>query len=181
VNTISHIAIPYSRALFGLALETNQLEEIYKDAETLYEVCKSNREFGLMLKSPIIQTSLKLKIITSIFGNKIAKLTLSFLSLITRKKREVLIPDIALAFIDLYKDHKGILPTHLKTAGPITDALRSEVTEIMKKFTGKEIELIPEVDEELIGGFVLQWNDKQYDSSILSQIKEMRKSLTGKK
>lgn len=35
-----------------------------------------------------------------------------------------------------------------------------------------------EIREELIGGFILQWNDKQYDASILKQIKEMKKGVT---
>ena len=47
----------------------------------------------------------------------------------------------------------------------------------MKQFTGKEIELMGEIKEELIGGFILQWGDKQYDASILKQIKEMKKSV----
>ena len=78
-----------------------------------------------------------------------------------------------------YKDHKGILPTYVKTAGPLSEMLRKQVIDVMKKFTGKEIELIGEVKEELIGGFILQWNDKQYDSSILKQIKEMKKIVAG--
>ena len=113
-----------------------------------------------------------------IFEANVSNLTLTFLSIITRKKRESFIPDISLAFIELYKDYKGILPTTVQTAGPLSDKLRSEVVDVMKKFTGKEIELMGEIKEELIGGFILQWNDKQYDASILKQIKEMKKGVT---
>ena len=176
---ISHIAIPYSKALFDLSLENKVLEETLGDIELVGKICKSNRDFRMMLKSPIIHTSKKIKILQSIFEKEVTQLTMLFLSIIARKKREFVIPDICLAFIELYKDHKGILPTYVKTAGPLSEMLRKQVIDVMKKFTGKEIELIGEVKEELIGGFILQWNDKQYDSSILKQIKEMKKIVAG--
>lgn len=133
----------------------------------------------MMIKSPIIHTSKKITILNAIFDKKITKLTFTFLSILAKNKRESLIPDVCLAFIELYKDYKGILPTHILTAGPISDSIRDQVVEVMKKFTGKEIELIGEVKEELIGGYILQWDDKQYDASILKQIKEIRKSVSG--
>ena len=176
---ISHIAIPYSKALFDLSIENNVLEDTFRDIELVDRICKSNRDFQMMLKSPIVHTTKKIKILRSIFEEEATKLTLTFLSIITRKKRESFIPDICLAFIELYKDYKGILPTHVKTAGPLTETIRKQVIDVMKKFTGKEIELMGEVKEELIGGFILQWNDKQYDASILKQIKEMKKSVAG--
>jgi len=179
VINISHIAIPYSKALFDLSIENNVLEETFKDIELVDSICKSNKDFRMLLKSPIIHTSKKIKILHSIFGTEVTKLTMTFLSIITRKKRESFIPDICLAFIDLYKDYKGILPTYLKTAGPLTEMIRKQVVDVMKGFTGKEIELMGEVKEELIGGFILQWNDKQYDASIMKQIKEMKKNVAG--
>jgi F-type H+-transporting ATPase subunit delta len=60
---------------------------------------------------------------------------------------------------------------------PITDEIRAEVLEVMNKQTKGSIELIEEVKEELIGGFVLQWKDMQYDASILSQINKMKKGM----
>ena len=176
---ISHIAIPYSKALFDFSIENKVLEETFKEIELVDSICKSNQDFRMMLKSPIIHTSKKIKILQSIFGKNVTKLTLTFLSIIARKKRESFIPDICLAFIELYKDHKGILPTCVKTAGPMSDLIRKQVIEVMKNFTGKEIELMGVVKEELIGGFILQWNDKQYDASILKQIKEMKKNVAG--
>jgi len=178
VINISHIAIPYSKALFDLSIENDVLEDTYHDIELIDSVCKSSRDFRMMLKSPIIYTSKKIRILHLIFEPTVSKLTLTFLSIITRKKRESFIPDISLAFIELYKDYKGILPTYVKTASPLSDQIRNEVIDVMRKFTGKEIELMGEIREELIGGFILQWNDKQYDASILKQIKEMKKGVT---
>jgi len=177
LENISHIAVPYAKALFEFALERDAIERVYKDIQALTSLCKSNRDFLLMLKSPILKTEKKQKIILAIFKDSVSEITRGFLKIITEKKRESLLPDMALAFIDIYKDYKGILTTCLKTAVPVTEEVRKTLLEMMSNQSTGSIELIEEVKEELIGGFVLQWKDKQYDASILNQINKMKKGM----
>jgi F-type H+-transporting ATPase subunit delta len=177
LDTISHIAVPYAKALFDFTVEKDAVEEVYKDMQALTSLCKSNRDFLLMLKSPIIKTERKKKILAEIFKDSISEISRGFLKIITTKKRESLLPDMAQAFIQLYKDYKGILTTYLKTATPVTDEVRKKVLELMNNQTKGSIELIEEINEELIGGFVLQWKDMQYDTSILNQINKMKKRM----
>ena len=177
MENISHIAVPYAKALFAFALERNVIETVYKDMQTLASLCKSNRDFLLMLKSPILKTEKKQKIMIAVFGNSLSEVSMGFLKIITAKRRESLVPDMAVSFIELYKEYKGILTTYVKTAVPLTDELRKEILEVMSKETKGSIDLVEEIKEELIGGFVLQWHDKQYDASILNQVNKMRKGM----
>lgn len=171
---IAPTAIPYAKALFDLAKERNELEMIIKDMKLIASAC-SSKDFMMMLKSPVINSDKKLKIVREVFKDAISKTTFTFLEIIIRKRREKFIPDIAESFEDFYQDHKGILVTHVRTAVPVTPEIRKEIIGIMKKHTDKEIVLEEETDEELIGGFVLNWKDKQYDASILNQINKLRK------
>jgi len=177
LENISHIAVPYAKALFEFSLEKNALESVYKDMQALASLCSSNRDFLLMLKSPILKTEKKQKILSAVFKDSVSDITRGFLKIITAKKRESLLPDMSLAFVDLYKDYKGILTTWLKTAVPVTEEVRKQILEKMNTQTKGSIELLEEVKEELIGGFVLQWKDKQYDASILNQVNKMRKGM----
>jgi F-type H+-transporting ATPase subunit delta len=174
---VSHIAVPYAKALFDLTIEKNLLEETMKDMLEVADLYKANKDFRMMLKSPVISEGKKKIIFTRIFEKTLSKLTFTFLLIIIRKKRESYIGDIASAFIELYKDHKGILTTTLKTAVPVTDDIRLSVRDLMKNQSKGEIELIEEVNAELIGGFILQWKDKQYNASILKQINRLHRGL----
>ncbi|MDP4280696.1 MAG: ATP synthase F1 subunit delta [Bacteroidota bacterium] len=169
-----HIAAPYAKALFDLAMEQPDPEKILADIHLVNNVCAENRTFRLMLKSPIINSGKKLKVIDAIFASKVEKLTLSFLHILIRKNREMFLQDIVAGFINLYKKYKGILTTKLKTATPVTPDIRKAVIALMEKQTGKKIDLVEEIRDELIGGFILEWEDKQYDSSILNDIKKLR-------
>ena len=173
---ISHIAIPYAKALFDLAVERNSLEETMKDMKIVAGLCRTNRDFKLMLKSPVIKTGKKTKIIRAGFDKVLSELSLTYLMIILRKRRESIIPDLAEEFGELYKDHKGILTTFLQTQVPLKEELRSRLVKILKEQTRKEIELVEELNTEMIGGFILRWKDLQYDASILNQINKLKKS-----
>ncbi|MGE5424293.1 MAG: ATP synthase F1 subunit delta [Syntrophothermus sp.] len=174
---ISPTAIPYAKALFDLAKERNELEAVMKDMQVIASISSSNKDFMMLLKSPIIHSDKKIKIIREVFRETTGVTTLTFLEIIIRKKREKFIPEIALAFQELYQDYNNILVTHVKTAAPITTEIREEIIRIMKEHTSKTIELEEEIDKDLIGGFVLNWKDKQYDASILSQINQLKKNV----
>jgi F-type H+-transporting ATPase subunit delta len=177
LEKISNIAVPYAKALFDFALERNALDSIHKDMQALTSLCKSNRDFLLMLKSPILKTEKKQKILKAVFRDSISEITQGFLKIITAKRRESLLPDMALAFVDLYKDYNGILTTYVKTAVPLTEEIRKKILEVMNSQATGNVDLVEEVKEELIGGFVLQWKDMQYDASILNQVNKMRKGM----
>ena len=175
MENISHIAVPYSKALFSLAEEKNVLDDVLKDMQGITSLCNSNRDFLLMLKSPVIRTDKKQKIISAVLEGTVSQLTMGFLMILISKRRESLIRDIAVAFVELYKEYKDILTTTVKTAVPVSGEIRNQILEIMKTQTNGEVELIEEVKTELIGGFLLQWKDKQYDASILKQINKLKR------
>jgi F-type H+-transporting ATPase subunit delta len=175
---VSHVAVPYAKALFDLTLEKNLLEETLKDMQLVADLCNKNKEFRMMLKSPVISEGKKKIIFTKVFEKAVSKLAFNFLLIIIRKKRESFVEDIALAFIELYNDHAGILKTTLRTAAPVDDDIRSAVREIMKDQSKGEIRLLEEVDAELIGGFIIRWKDRQYNASILKQIKRLQRGVT---
>ena len=177
MENISHIAVPYAKALFDFALERDAIDSVHKDMQALTSLCKSNRDFLLMLKSPILKTEKKQKILKAVFRDSISEITLGFLKIITAKRRESLLPDMAMAFVDLYKDYKGILTTLVKTAVPLTEEIRKKILEVMSTQAKGKVDLVEEIKEELIGGFVLQWKDMQYDASILNEINKMRKAM----
>ena len=145
--------------------------------QALASLCKSNRDFLLMLKSPILKTEKKQRILIAVFKDAISEITSGFLKILTAKRRESLLPDMAVAFIGLYKDYMGILTTVVKTAVPLTEDLRKEILRLMSTQAKESVELVEEIREELIGGFVLQWKDMQYDASILNQVNKMRKEM----
>jgi F-type H+-transporting ATPase subunit delta len=173
----SKITIRYAKALFDLALERNVLEQVKDDMALISLVCLENRELRGMLHNPVINVDKKQKVMFKIFGSHINTLTLSFINIISRKRREYYIDGIASDFVSLYKDYKGIKTAYVTSAVALIDSERMAMLNILKNLTGKEIELIEKLKSDIIGGFVLSMDNYQVDQSITNKIKELKKDF----
>lgn len=172
------LATRYAKSLLDLAVERGQLEEVFADMQWMQAVCKSNRDFLTLLKSPVISGDKKIKIVDAVAGGKLSKLTTAFHTLLTSKTREANLPEIAAAFIAQYKEYKNIHIVKLTTASPATDEVKNAITRQVKKTGGFEnIELEEKVDKDIIGGFVLQIGDKMIDASIAYDLREIAKQF----
>jgi len=172
---ISLVSERYAKALFELAVEKKQEDAIYSDARELVSVCQENKLLVLVLKSPVIGEQKKEKILKDLFESRFNGMTMKFLLILVRKNRELYIPEIARKLITMYKEYKKILSVTLTTAIPMTEAIRNRVSTIMKDYTKWQVELVQKIDPKIIGGFILNWNDMQYDASIYYQIERMRR------
>lgn len=172
------LATRYAKALLDLAVEKGQLEQVYEDMQWVKAVCKSNRDFVNLLRSPIISADVKKKVLEAVTAGKLNELTTAFMRLLITKGRESNLPEISTAFIDAYKVEKNIHTVKLTTATPVTDATKEAILNQVKKSAGFEkIELEEKVDADLIGGFVLQIGDKLVDASIAYDLKTIAKQF----
>ena len=166
----------YAKSLLELAKEQNTLELCKTDMASVVSLCQNSRELVLLLKSPVVKTDKKLAIIAEVFVG-CSPLVLSFINLITKKKREALLFDIAQGFLDLYKIDQGIESATLTTAVALDEDTRQQVLDFIKKQGVSQVDLIEQVDESLIGGAILRLGDKQLDASVARQIKDLKQSF----
>lgn len=172
------LASRYAKSLLDLSIEKGELETVYADMQWLQAVCKSNRDFVSMLKSPVISSDKKEKILEAVTTGKISAMTAGFNRLLAIKHRESNLPEITAAFIALYKAHKNIYIVKLTTAAPVSDAVKEEIVSQVKKTSDmQQIELETSVDEKLIGGFVLQAGDKMIDASIAYDLRQIARQF----
>lgn len=165
----------YAKSLIDLSVERNELDLVYKDMQYLQAVCKGSREFVSVLKSPVIPIDKKAKAINAVTGEKISKLTTAFNNLLINKNREFYLPEIVEAFIDQYNAIKGIHKVKLTTAAPISDEVKKSIVRKMINETSLEhIELESVVKEELIGGFILEFNNNLLDVSIQRDLRDLK-------
>jgi F-type H+-transporting ATPase subunit delta len=172
------IATRYSAALFNLARERKEIEQIHQDMSLFLKTCEENRDLVLLLKNPIIPPFKKEAIVKNIFEGKVEKVIMEFMSLVVRKNRAAFLVDISRQFHNRYNEFKGIEKATLTTPFQLSKALRGEFVEYIKGINNKEIELREEIDEDLIGGFVIRTEDQKIDTSIKSGLAKLKRQLT---
>ena len=168
------INVRYAKSLFQLAKEKKLSDEIKKDIQFILETFQENEHLYTMLDYPVIKISKKTQILQELFKDKINHYTLSFLMLIVKNKREKHLKNICLNFLDIYARENGIKKAVITTA---VDLSRTQIESIKKSIEKKfksPVEMETKVDQALIGGVIIQVDDKQLDLSVSRQIANLR-------
>jgi len=167
----------YAKALLELAIEQGNLEKVAADMAYMHKVCSEEKEFVILLNSPIIKSDKKISIFNSLFGD-FDRLSTMFIDLIAKNRREYMLGDIAASFDAQLKAHKGIVPVTLISAKPLNAKTKDMIMEKISASVKGKLEVNEEIDESLIGGFIVRMDDKQIDASIATQFKNLKQRLT---
>jgi F-type H+-transporting ATPase subunit delta len=173
------IAYRYAKSILELAAEQNDLSRVSEDFDYLREAFKG-RELHNLVKSPIINKAKKLDIFNKLFTGKLSDLTVVFLNRVITKGRESLIPEILTSFVDQYNEKKGIVAATLITTSDISNSAMENLKRKINAFVGadKQITLEVKKDDSLIGGYVLEYEDKRYDASVKYKLENIQKSFS---
>lgn len=171
------INLRYATALYDLAVERDQVEQTYKDVQLIAEVCRSNKDLRLLLKSPVIFTDKKLRIIREIFKDNIGQLTLGFIEVLAKKRREEYLEGIANSLIAIYREAKNIKVAEVTTAVKLDEEQRQYLMSILIKQTGSQIILEEIIDPSIIGGVIVRMEGVKFDDSIKSKIQALKQEF----
>ena len=171
------IASRYAKSLIELAEIQGNLNMIYDDICSVKEISHTNQDFNALIKSPVIKTEIKSKIINNIF-EKSQNLTIQFLNKVIDSRRENLLPEICESFISMYNNIKGIAQANVITAMPLDETNIQKIKNyISKKINKPNVQLEIKVDNGIIGGLIIKYEDKLLDMSIKSELHKLKLSL----
>jgi len=168
----------YAKALLALAEDNNILERSYYDLKFVNEVFSLQKDLKILLKSPVVRIGQKQSVIRHMFENKLHPLILNYMLIIVRKQRGHLLEGISGAYLKVYKKYLGIETVRITTASPLDDKNREKALMAARELTPYQVEFEENIDPDIIGGFVLDLGDKQYNASVQYRMARLRKHLT---
>jgi len=171
------LASRYAKSLVDLAIEKGQLEVVRADMQVLQQITKGNPDVVTLLKSPVIKPDKKQKILAAILEGKISNVTSLFIQLLVAKGRESNLPEITTEFARQYNLLNNISKVKITTAVPLDAAILSAIKQKVEAGSDKKIEMETAVEPDLIGGFVLETDDRLFDASILRDLKDIKKQF----
>ncbi|MFL2607376.1 MAG: ATP synthase F1 subunit delta [Flavobacteriaceae bacterium] len=173
----SRAAIRYARAIYEIADEEKLVEEVYNDMIRISKLNRDSFDFKNLLSNSIIDNIDKKKAILSLI-EKNNSITEKLLDLLIRNKRVAIISDISSSFIQLYNKHNNIKEAVVITASPINKNLENQILSQIKIPEAKSITFTNLVDSSIIGGFIIQYDGKEYNASIKQNLKNLKTELT---
>ena len=174
----SRAAIRYAKAVLDQANHANISEVVFGDMKSIQATLAGSKELRVVLQSPVVKAEDKKQALLQIF-EKNSDVTKALIQILTSNKRINLLGGVALAYVDLYNDSKGVKTATVITAVTLTPEIEAKVLSKLKEMTGSEnITINNIIDEHIIGGFILRVGDLQYNASIANQLGNLKREFS---
>jgi F-type H+-transporting ATPase subunit delta len=170
-------AIRYAKAILNLAKDSKEETIVNDDMLFIATTISENDEFEVMLRSPIVKSSDKIKVLNALFHGKVNNITLGLFHLLQDNKRIAMLHSIAKQYSIIYDFDKCMQVAKVTTAVPLTKAIEAKVLAKILALTGNKANLENEINPDILGGFILRVGDMQYDASISNYLNELKKEF----
>jgi F-type H+-transporting ATPase subunit delta len=171
------VARVYARAMLDLAAAPGQEDELLAEVQELGRAIDADAELATFLASPLVSGEARAEVLEKVFRRRASDLLVDSLEVINRHGRLGLLPAIAAAYRDEYRELRGLVDAHVTTAVTLSKAQRASLSAAIAKFTGKQPELIEHVDPSILGGLMVEVAGEKIDSSLATRLHDVGTSL----
>lgn len=173
----ARIAVRYAKALFDLALDSNVIDGVYRDMKDISRLC-AMEEVKDVISNPVIPLQKRKDAVIALTGDDAEKVTVDFISLMFTHGRGEFLAAAARNFIDLTRRHRGIRQVTVTTAVPVDEPTKKEMAALIGGQKAGTVEFNEQIDESIVGGFILRVDDSYVDASVRNRLNRFRKEFS---
>ncbi|MDK2800163.1 MAG: F-type H+-transporting ATPase subunit delta [Clostridiales bacterium] len=178
---MNSISKRYAQALLLIAQEKDALTAYEQQLKECSCIIQSNKAIYEILSNPENSHAIKVNLLNRLFGNSVSKDILNLLKLLIDKKRLNLLNDILMAYKEGVHAFVKSLDVNIISAFPLTsDEMDRIKSKLKEKYNVSEVNLIPIIDESLIGGFKLVIGNQVIDQSIKGMMHTLKNQIITK-
>ncbi|MFQ5495084.1 MAG: ATP synthase F1 subunit delta [Phycisphaerae bacterium] len=171
------IARVYSAAMLELAESQGEVDFLLGELTDFVHALGRLEGLASFVSDPTIDPEARRRTIEKLFRGRYSDLLVDSLQILNRKGRLGMIEAVAEAYRMAQEELRGRVTVVVRTAAPLSKALRDRLSAVIAKRTGKDPDLIEQTDESLLGGLVVRLGDDQFDGSVASDLKRLGRVL----
>ena len=173
------VAKTYGDALFELAVESGQVDEMLDEARSIQQILHEDNELSKLMNHPKIVKEEKIEILEQIFKGRVQAEITGLMRMLVSKGHYGEMESVFAYFIDQVKEYKNIGTAYVTAPMPLSDSQKEQIKKKLLETTKYvEFELHYDVDESLIGGMVIRIGDRVVDSSVKSRLMTLTRELS---
>ncbi|KPJ61281.1 MAG: hypothetical protein AMJ46_03065 [Latescibacteria bacterium DG_63] len=169
----------YAEAFFLLAEKTDGTKAILNDLESLVGLLRQMPTLLSFLESPDVGQQEKLKFLESSLRERVKETTWLFLTLLLKRKRVALLPEILSEYVAIDEERRGIQRIRIISAVSLDRGEEELLTSTLRRITGKKVLAETRVDPTILGGVIVYLNGKVIDGSMRCRLEELKDQLLG--
>ena len=174
---IGVISVRYARALLKSATDAKIEEAVYTEMQQLARSYVEVPQLRFTIDNPMLSKEKKETLLLTAVGKKPSALTKTFIQLVLKEDRENVMQFIANSYVTLYRQQKNIIRGRLITAAQVTPATEQKMRQMVESKTNGTVEFETEVNPDIIGGFILEYDTFRMDASVKTKLNSILNTL----
>lgn len=175
------IGARYATALYQLAAENNQQDQIFNELRVFNEALTHDKSIVEFLSSPVITPAEKEKAFANAFKSlKVSELIKQFVYLLAKKQRLDIFGAIVEGYQAIADEKHGVVRGVVRSASVLAPEERKRVEETVNRVTKRQSILLYKEDPTLLGGLLAQVGSYTFDDSLSSHLRRMNEQLSNR-
>ena len=174
---IGVISVRYARALLKSATDAKIEQQVYAEMQQIAKSYIEVPQLRATIDNPMLSKDKKQALLLTAAGREPSDLMKAFISLVLKEDRENVMQFIANSYVTLYRQQKNVIRGRLITAAAVSPATEQKMRQMVESKTNGTVEFETEVNPDIIGGFILEYDTYRMDASVKSKLNSILNSL----
>ncbi len=174
---IGVISVRYARALLKSATEAKIETSVYEEMQTLAKTYAEVPQLRQTIDNPMLSKDKKQELLLTAVGENPSDLTKAFIGLVLKEDRENVMQFITNSYVTLYRQQKNVIRGRLITAAAVSPATEQKMRQMVENKTNGTVEFETEVNPDIIGGFILEYDTYRMDASVKAKLNNILNTL----
>ena len=167
----------YARALLKSATDQKLEDAVYQEMMTVAKSYLDVPALRHTIDNPMLSQDQKEALLLTAVGKKPSELTKAFIQLVLKEDRESVMQFIANSYVTLYRQQKNVIRGRLITAAAVSPATEQKMRQMVESKTNGTVEFETEVNPDIIGGFILEYDTFRMDASVKAKLNSILSTL----
>uniref|UniRef100_A0A7S0R719 ATP synthase subunit O, mitochondrial n=1 Tax=Chlamydomonas leiostraca TaxID=1034604 RepID=A0A7S0R719_9CHLO len=163
-----------------VAAKENVIDKVQDELQQVATIISDTPELRRLATDPFVPALVRKKLISNLFKDSGAhKITVNLLDALADENALAAVPSVSSAYDELVLAHKKEVYCTIVTAHPLDRMERDEVRKAAEKFVEPGFKLVAKekVDKKLVGGFILEFEDRLVDLSTAKKVSEFNQQV----
>ena len=174
---IGVISMRYARALLKSAIDQKLDDQVYHEMQTMAQSYIDVPALRQTIDNPMLSKDKKRALLETAAGENPSELCRTFIGLVLKEDRENVMQFMANSYITLYRKQKNVIRGKLTTAARVSAQTEQKMRRMVESQTNGTVEFETEVNPDIIGGFILEYDTYRMDASVRNKLNNILNTL----
>lgn len=174
------VATRYARSLLQVTEAQKVTENVLGELTFFVENIRSHDDLVRVMHCPVVSSQEKVSIFTALGEKvKLSPLSINFIKTLCAHGRLAMMADVVSVFSRLFDRVRGVCHVRVVSAVDLSDKRKKEMEALLATKAKGELKLSYHIDEDVIGGFVIDVDGVIYDASLKTELMKLKQTMKG--